>query len=155
MEDEELSEILDSFDIELAQLTDQQLEETEVFIDDLFEVKRPRLEIGGDVPVELCMVVCGAKHPECRVAFLQELLLVLWHASRCSGDLGDCLLPGNHCCTLKKLFAHARHCKSNNCEFQRLGCPLLKELISHYKTCTQPHCVICSPLRDAVTRTQA
>ena len=112
--------------------------------------------------------------PSRREAMLQEMLILLWHSrgsaapvsfpffrsiaaahgrvaprSHCPSD-DRCYLRRGLCREVKSLFVHAWKCRAAKgaCEFSEYGCFLVREALKHYRSCTEPDCTICKPVRE-------
>ncbi|KAG4196622.1 hypothetical protein ERO13_A06G182500v2 [Gossypium hirsutum] len=72
-------------------------------------------------------------------------LLFLRHARSCKASEGKC---DGYCFTVRKLLSHMNKCESSQCSYPR--CRPSKILIRHYKTCTNPTCPVCVPVKNFI-----
>ena len=77
-------------------------------------------------------------------AAVQQLLLLLHHASMCQSDT----CPVAHCSASKNLLAHASTCSEPRCPVT--CCISSRMLLSHCSQCNDAHCVVCGPVRHAL-----
>ena len=79
----------------------------------------------------------------------QQRLLLLRHASKCPHDQGTCPVTA-HCAQMKQLWQHIISCRVLECKVQH--CVSSRYVLSHYSKCHSRTCVLCGPVRAAVTR---
>jgi len=73
----------------------------------------------------------------------QERTLLLVHAANCTDD--NChTIP--HCTVTKKQWKHMKTCSDEDCEVYQ--CISSRNILSHYHSCTNMTCQICSPARS-------
>ncbi|MFQ6644230.1 hypothetical protein Gotur_017922, partial [Gossypium turneri] len=77
-------------------------------------------------------------------------LLFLRHARSCKASEGKC---DGYCFTVRKLLSHMNKCESSQCSYPR--CRPSKILIRHYKTCTNPTCPVCVPVKNFIQAQKA
>ncbi|KHG19766.1 Histone acetyltransferase HAC1 -like protein [Gossypium arboreum] len=77
-------------------------------------------------------------------------LLFLRHARSCKASEGKC---DSYCFTVRKLLSHMNKCESSQCSYPR--CRPSKILIRHYKTCTNPTCPVCVPVKNFIQAQKA
>jgi len=101
---------------------------------------------------ELCQAFRGDPAEPCdaaqRTAVVQELLLMLWHSSRCHRK--PCACRPDVCQQMKMLFHHSASCKAQKCEFDQKGCEAARVALKHYKYCKDKECDVCLPVRDVI-----
>jgi len=83
------------------------------------------------------------------VRVLQQRLLLLNHASKCSYSGKKCPVSG-HCYYMKKLWEHMLRCKEADCKISH--CISSRYVLSHYGKCKDSDCAVCPPVRASVKR---
>lgn len=78
---------------------------------------------------------------------MQERLLILHHASRCSHPYGRCPLGGK-CEDYQCLLLHFHTCIGTSCTWSH--CQSSKNLLSHFASCKDARCEACRPLRQKI-----
>lgn len=84
-----------------------------------------------------------------KIRHKQQRLLLLRHASRCQHEAGKCTVTP-HCASMKKLWEHIAHCKSQQCTVQH--CLSSRYVLSHYRRCKDPNCPACGPVRETIRK---
>ncbi|KAL9180990.1 hypothetical protein ACHAXT_009795 [Thalassiosira profunda] len=85
-----------------------------------------------------------------------QRLLLIRHCSTCpvpntsregrSSPVQACPAT-SHCAEGKALCAHIRTCRDDKCTFKK--CRTSREVLGHYKSCTDKYCDVCGPVRAA------
>lgn len=78
---------------------------------------------------------------------MQERLLILHHASRCSHPYGRCPLEGN-CTEFQCLLLHFHTCIGTSCTWPH--CQSSKKVLAHFASCKDAQCEACRPLRQKI-----
>lgn len=86
------------------------------------------------------------KQRQATILKMQQKLFLLVHASTCPHGMGD-LCPNQHRChAMKRLYLHIVTCGEGGDCFVP-GCRKAKKLWRHHTSCTNEHCIICTPVR--------
>ena len=86
-----------------------------------------------------------------KIRHKQQRLLLLRHASKCKHEPGQCPVTP-HCASMKKLWGHIAHCKSQQCTVQH--CLSSRYVLSHYRRCKDPNCPACAPVRETIRKSE-
>ena len=79
----------------------------------------------------------------------QERLLLLRHASKCPQPAGQCTVTP-HCGRMKELWLHIVQCENADCKLDH--CVSSRYVLSHYSSCADTACQVCTPVREAIAK---
>ncbi|KAJ4909080.1 Histone acetyltransferase HAC1 [Raphanus sativus] len=85
----------------------------------------------------------GNENQDPRFRNQQKWLLFLRHARNCKVPEGKC--PERNCVTVQKLWKHMDSCAAPQCSYPR--CRPTKTLINHHRSCKEPNCPVCIPVK--------
>lgn len=89
------------------------------------------------------------KHDKQEVQILQQRLLLLNHAIKCTAGPAECSVS-RHCGYMRKLWPHMLECKRQRCKVDH--CVSSRYVLSHYGDCRDKLCAICPRVKESMKR---
>jgi len=87
--------------------------------------------------------------PEKELRKKQNRLLLLHHTSQCPHAYGKCP-HSRDCAEFKDLWRHLSKCTDTSSSCGRPHCVSSRAVLAHYRSCKEPDCRLCGPLRRKI-----